>query len=236
MKLASFDLEIAAVFPEDLEDWARQPDLGISCAALALSDSREVRLWSAFPRLTREEAAGIVHELMELVEAGYTLVTWNGCAFDFRILAEESGLLAEASGLAWKHVDLMLMVTFTKGHYLGLQKALEGAGLPGKLKAVQLSDGSLLGDMDGAKAPALWAQGEEEAVIEYLKQDVRQQLQLAQSVLEQGSIRWISNSGNRQIVPFSRLLTVEECFDLPSPDTSWMSDPPTREQFVAWMA
>lgn len=235
MELASFDLEIAAVFPEDLRDWARQPDLGISCAALAVSDSDQVRVWSADPRLNREQAAGIVQDLSELTEAGYTLVTWNGCAFDFRVLAEESGLLAEASGLAMEHVDLMLMVTFTKGHYLGLQKALEGAGLAGKLKTVRLSDGSILTDMDGAKAPALWAQGEHQAVIAYLEQDVRQQLALAQAVLEQGSVRWISNSGNRQSVPFDRLLTVRECFDLPEPDTSWMSDPPTRDQFVSWM-
>lgn len=236
VKLASFDLEIAAVFSEDVEDWAQQPDLGISCAALASSDSEEVQVWAGVPRLDRSEAAEMVHALAEWVESGYTIVTWNGCAFDFRVLAEESGLLAESSSLAWRHVDLMLMVTFSKGHYLGLQKALEGAGLSGKLKSVRLSDGSILRDMDGSKAPHLWAQGEHEAVIAYLKQDVRQQLLLAQSVLDSGSIRWISRSGNLQVVPFSRLLTVEKCFQLPEPDTSWMTDPPRREQFVGWMA
>ena len=67
----------------------------------------------------------------------------------------------------------MLLVTFQKGYYLGLDKALHGAGLSGKLKKVALSDGTILMEMDGAMAPALWARGEYEAVLTYLRQDAR---------------------------------------------------------------
>lgn len=234
-RLASFDIEIAAVIGADVEDWAQQPDLGISCAAVAFSDRDDVKIWQGIPRLNQAEAREIVADLSELVRQGYTLVTWNGCGFDFRVLADESGEHEQAAQLALRHVDMMLMVTFAKGWYLGLQKALEGAGLPGKLKTVELSDGRLLTDMDGSKAPLLWAQGEHQAVLKYLEQDVRQQLALAQHVLKRGRVSWRSNRGNQQSVHFGGLLTVAECFDLPEPDTSWMTDPPSRDQFVAWM-
>jgi hypothetical protein len=177
----------------------------------------------------------MAQELIELSEAGYRFVTWNGCGFDFRLVAQETGMTTEMAALAMEHFDLMLMVTFARGHYLGLQKALEGAGMTGKLKRVQLSDGRWIEDMEGSQAPILWKQGEQEAVLAYLKQDVRQQLALAQWIRGHGEIRWVSGAGNPQTVPFDKLLTVRECLTMPEPDTSWMSDPPGREQFTAWM-
>jgi hypothetical protein len=235
LKLAAFDLEIAAEIPDDVSDWTSYGPLGISCAAVAMSDVTPVRFWSGIPQLTKAEATQLVADLSELRTEGYTLVTWNGCGFDFRVLAQESGLVEECGRLAMNHVDLMLLVTFTKGWYLSLQKALEGAGLSGKLKQVALSDGSILDGMDGAQAPRLWASGEHEAVLAYLEQDVAQLLELAHHAAARQEIRWISNAGNPQRVRFPRLLTVDECFNIPEPDTSWMSDPPSREQFVAWM-
>lgn len=235
MKLASFDLEIASVISPQVRDWAHQPDLGISCAAVALSDTDHVRVWQNEDRLSQEEAQMVLEDLDDLARAGYTLVTWNGCSFDFRVLAEESGSHVEAARLAINHVDLMMMVTFRQGHFLSLEKALRGAGLTGKLKSVRLADGSLLRDMDGSKAPELWMQGEYDAVLAYLRQDVEQQLRLAQEVVEHGRISWVSGSGRPQSVDFSKLLTVEECFSIPEPDTSWMSNPPRRSQFVSWM-
>lgn len=234
-RLASFDIEIAAVLPEGLSDWSAHPELGISCAAVAFDDREEVKFWSGVPRLDRHAAQQMARELIEIHEAGYRIVTWNGCGFDFRVLAQESGMLAELALLTMEHVDLMLMVTFARGHYLSLQAALEGAGLAGKMKRVQLSDGRWVEDMDGSQAPLLWEQGEQEAVLAYLEQDVRQQLALAERVQARGEIRWTSRRGKPQAVAFDKLLTVKECFTLPEPDTSWMRDPPSREQFTAWM-
>jgi len=177
----------------------------------------------------------LVERLGELSEDGYTLVTWNGCSFDFRVLAEESGLVQRCGQLALNHVDLMLIVTFTKGWYLSLQAALQGAGLSGKLTRVRLSTGREIRDMDGSKAPALWAAGEHDAVLAYLKDDVVQLLKLAQLVSRRGRLSWLSRTGNPQEVRLSRLLTVTECFDIPEPDTSWMSNPPRRKQFTDWI-
>ena len=235
MKLAAFDLEIAAVVPDTVQEWSKVKGLGISCAAIAFSDIDEVEVWQRVPRFEKSVSIDLVERLGELSEEGYTLVTWNGCSFDFRVLAEESGLVQRCGQLALNHVDLMLIVTFTKGWYLSLQAALQGAGLSGKLTRVRLSTGREIRDMDGSKAPALWAAGEHDAVLAYLKDDVVQLLKLAQLVSRRGRLSWLSRTGNPQEVRLSRLQTVTECFDIPEPDTSWMSNPPRRKQFTDWI-
>lgn len=237
MHVAAFDLETAKVIAEGEDDWSRVPDLGISCAALATlgPSGDDVRLWEGVPRLDRAAASGLVDDLSAVAASGATIVTWNGCGFDFRVLAEASGRVADCARLALDHVDLMLMVTFEKGWLLGLQKALVGAGLTGKRREVRLRDGRVVPDMDGSRAPALWAAGEREAVLDYLAEDVRQLRLLADAVVRRRRIAWTSDRGKPQSVRVPRLLTVRECFALPVPDTSWMSKPPRRERFVDWM-
>ena len=235
MKLAAFDIEIATEIPEEVTDWQDIELLGISCAAVALSDSDQVRFWKGIPRMTRGACQVMVRELEELVQQGYTLLTWNGCKFDFSVLAQESGLKVECAQMAMDHVDLMLIVTFKQGYFLGLEKALIGAGLEGKLKRVALSDGTVIGDMDGAKAPQLWAAGEHEAVLAYLTEDVVRLLGLAQFIQDTKTIRWTSNRGRPQSLFVERLFTVREAFDLPEPDVSWLSNPPRRGDFIRWM-
>ena len=235
MRLAAFDLEIAKILPQEVKDLKEHAPLGISCAAVARSDGQEVDLWSGYPQMTEDECRSMVTRLQALVEDGYTLVSWNGASFDFFVLAQESGLVKECGDLALGHVDLMTIVTFSKGYYLGLDKALAGAGLSGKLKSVLLKDGSTLSGMSGAQAPIMWQAGEQDAVIEYLKGDVTQLLALAEKVKQTKTIRWNSNRGKPQSVRVKKLMAVSECFAIPQPDTSWMSNPPRRSGFVDWI-
>jgi hypothetical protein len=234
MKLAAFDLEIAKELDE-LDDWQNHAPLGITCAAIALIDTDEVTYWGADPQLSQEQSITIVHALQDLVENGYLLLTWNGAAFDFQILAQESGLFEECGELAMNHVDMMLLVTFQKGYYLSLEKALTGAGLKGKLKHVVLSNGETVENMTGSKAPQLWTDKEFDAVLQYLGDDVRQTLQLGQSVRHSCQIMWRSNRGNPMHVSVKNLDPVWKCFNYPEPDTSWMTDSPDREKFVSWI-
>lgn len=233
--LAAFDLEIAKEIPAGARNWQRFEPLGICCLALAFNGDPQVRVWSNTPKLSRETCREIVRTLVEYMDGGYRLVTWNGCKFDFKVLAEESGLIHECARMALEHTDLMLMVTFTQGHFLSLQAALDGTGLVGKLKHVTLKDGSVLKDMDGAMAPRLWSAGEQEAVLAYLKQDVLQLLALAKITEQRQFLRWMSKSGNLQKMPVKLLLPVKECFKIPRPDASWQRNPPRRQDFVSWM-
>jgi hypothetical protein len=232
--LVAFDLEIAREIPDGLRDWRRIGPLGITCAA-AQGDEGFSSVWEGRPRMTRPECQELVRDLAKLVDDGSTLVTWNGCAFDFAVLAQESGMIAECAELALYHVDMMLMVTFSQGFFLALQKALLGAGLQGKLQDVTLSDGKLLKGMEGRRAPSLWNSGEYDAVLAYLRADVENTLALARYVQREQAIRWMSGRGMPQVARFDRLLTVRECFGLPQPDVSWMTNPPRRRQFVSWM-
>src|SRR5574341_2389782 len=101
-KFLAFDIETAKDVPGDDFDWKPHRPLSISCAATLASDSEAPKLWhgrtgdgSPSQRLNREEAAELVGYLREAVEGGYTIVTWNGLAFDFDVLSEESGLVTE---------------------------------------------------------------------------------------------------------------------------------------------
>lgn len=235
MRIAAFDLETAKVLSQGVTDLKQHAPLGISCAAIALSDSEEVEVWAGSPQLCADECGTIVVRLQELVAAGYTIVTWNGASFDFWVLGQESDMVEACGELALTHVDLMVIVTFSKGYYLGLDKALAGARLGGKVTRVTLKDGTVLSEMSGSQAPRLWATGDQDAVIEYLKGDVTQLLALASVVERTGKIAWLSNRGRPQSVRVEKLLTVEECFRIPQPDTSWMSNPPLRSDFVDWI-
>ena len=235
MKFAAFDLEITKILPENTYNLMDYAPLGISCAAAALSDRDEPIIWQGAPGMDEAQCQAMVAELGELAAAGYQLVTWNGCAFDFQVLAQESGMVGECGALALNHFDLMLLATFTKGYFLGLDKVLQGAGIKGKVKQVQLKDGSMMRDMGGGKAPELWAQGEHEAVLTYLRGDVQGLLELVEVVQRKKRMNWRSNRGNPQNIHVPKLLTVKECFGIPEPDVSWMSDPPRRKQFVDWI-
>jgi hypothetical protein len=234
VKLVAFDLEIANEIPDGLRDWRRLGSLGITCAA-AQGDGWPIRFWQGRPRMTSPECQQLVRDLMQTVSDGYTLVTWNGCGFDFAVLAQESGMVAECAELALHHVDMMLMVTFSQGFFLGLQKALLGAGLEGKRQVVTLSDGRIMNGMEGRLAPKLWKQGEYQAVLSYLQADVENTWALARYVQRERVIRWTSGRGIPQVARFDGLLRVRECFGLPQPDVSWMTNPPRRRQFVSWM-
>ena len=235
MKIATFDLEIAKGFP-DGGNWKENAPLGITCAALGFSDADEPTFFHAAPSLSRDACCDLVRELQRVVNDGYTLVTWNGTAFDFAVLADESGMARECAELALAHVDLMVIVTFQRGYFLGLQKALKGAGIAGKKQEVVLNDGSRLYEMSGKLAPELWAKGEYDAVLSYLREDVMPLIKLTQIVAHAKTIRWTSNKGNLTSVAVKKLFTVRECFDFPLPDVSWMStEPAHREKLIEWM-
>lgn len=216
-------------------DWKLHRPLGISCAAVHYEDDTYSPItYSDRDRLTREQCQELVKDLTLMVNRGYTLLTWNGLSFDFDVLAEESGLLDECAKLAMNHIDMMFMVFAWKGHFLALEAACQGAGLKGKEKRVILSTGEILDGMNGALAPDLWADGEQQAVLDYLAGDVKQTLELANAINERGGIGWTAKSGRANFIK-TPLMTVRECLALPEPDTSWMKNPMKRVDLMSWI-
>lgn len=256
MKLAAFDLEIAKILPEGDFDWQAQRPLGISCACLLGSDNSLVTFpskkiddytgvfdevvafddWSTI-RLDEPSLRELVSILRSYTDQGFIIVTVNGLGFDFQILAEESGMWRECADLALNHhCDLMLASVCAKGWRTGLDSFAKGAGIKSKLKEVILNDGTVLQGMDGAKAPELWAAGEYDAVLAYLKQDVVVTLEAARTAVERGELRWLSSTSRLWGValPGRVLPTCAEMLKWPRPDTSWMTDPPDPMEIGAW--
>ena len=231
-KFLAFDIETAKDVPGDDFNWKPHRPLGISCAATLGVDSETPKLWhgragsgAPAPRMSRDEAAELVHYLREMVAAGYSIVTWNGLAFDFDILSEESGLAADCKKLAADHVDMMFHVFCIKGFPVGLDYAAQGCGVKGKPAG-----------MSGIMAPQLWQRGEYQSVLDYVAQDVRTTLQLASLCEQRKSLGWLTRKGTRSDCPLpSGWLAVEQAMGLPKPDTSWMDKPMSRSHFTGWL-
>lgn len=223
-------------------NWSKMPNLGISCAALAWrNDGKQVEnlVWSNDDRLSPSQMQDMIGTLRRMVMNGYTLVTWNGLSFDWRVLAKESGEYGDCIELSRTHCDLMFQVVATKGWRLKQQVACDGMAIKGKLKSVTLRDGTKLDGMYGGMAPLLWKKGEYAAVLSYLVEDVRSLLELSEAFEKYKYLAWRSRpnqwnpNGKAQSI-HGQPLTVAECLDLPLPDQSWMDEPPLREHFIDW--
>ena len=232
-KYLAFDIETAKQIPEGERDLKAYRPLGISCAATLASDADEPLLWHGLTddgrpadQMTRQDAMNLVHHLATMVNDGYTILTWNGLGFDFDILAEESGMGEECQRLACDldHVDMMFHVFCTLGYPVALDRAAKGMGLAGKPEG-----------MSGALAPHLWAKGKRQEVLDYVAQDARTTLELAQICGERGHLHWITRRGSiGKMALLSGWITVREALALPEPDTSWMSNPWPRSKFTDW--
>lgn len=219
-------------------DWKNHRPLGITCAATFERVSAPLQFinkpmtaWVDY----EHDAVDIVNGLINLTNDGYEIVTWNGLSFDFDVLAEESGMYKECAELALNHVDLMFIVVTLRGHFLGLDKAAKGVGIKGKLHEVTLSDGTILEDMSGARAPELWKAGEYQAVLDYLADDVRSTLELAEWVRDNKKIRWTSEKGYEQVIHVPKLYTVKECLDLNPILPKWVTNPVSKKSMMEWI-
>lgn len=219
-------------------DWKNHRPLGITCAAVEFSYPLirgEKTIFYHQPVQMKSDLYILIHDLTLAVANGYKIVTWNGLSFDFDVLAEESGMYKECAELALNSIDLMFIVVTLRGHFLGLDKAAKGAGIQGKLHDVTLSNGQKLDDMSGGKAPGLWKAGEYKAVLDYLADDVRSTLELAEWIEKNQMIRWISERGYEQKIYVPKLYTVRECLELDPVLPDWVTNPVERKSMMEWI-
>jgi hypothetical protein len=90
--------------------------------------------------------------------------------------------------------------------------------------------------MNGSKAPALWAGGHQQEVLDYVAGDCRATIAVARAAEERGGIEWVTMKGTRSTMALpDGWLVAEQAMKLPLPDTSWMRTPLTRESFTDWI-
>ncbi len=228
----AFDIETAKILPDRVTDLLVHRPLGICCAAALAADMDKAITWcgsseSGEPtqQMSQPEVQALVRDLSSLVSDGYTLLTWNGLGFDFDVLAEESGIQDECERLALGHVDMLFHAVCVRGHFVSLQKAADGMGIKGKPEGIT-----------GAEAPAAWAAGRYQEVLDYVVHDVRATLELAQACEKRREMVWITRKGTPSHMPLPHgWLDVKQANALPEPDTSWMTDPPRRQHLTEWI-
>ncbi len=227
MKYVLFDLETELIEGAlDLDRYV--PEITI---AATLTGDGELALW--FERgddqsatgalLSQESAQALVRYLEACTRDGYTIVTWNGAGFDFRVLTHASGMPDACTELAWGHIDMMFWLHCQRGFSVGLASAAQAVG-----------SGKTAG-MSGADAPRLWGAGRYEEVMQYVAQDVRALGAVYESAMRSHRLRWVNTRGMVSGAD-GTLASVREAYRLALPDTSWMSRAPwPREKFVGWM-
>ncbi len=228
----AFDIETAKDVPGEDFNWRPHRPLGIACAATLASDSDTPRLWygktstgEPAAKMSKEEAAEFLRFLCKSAAEGYRILSWNGLGFDLDVLAEESGAMGDCQRLAIDHVDMMFHLVCCLGYPVGLAKAAQGMGLPGKPEG-----------MSGVKAPVMWAEGRHQEVLDYVSQDVRIAIQLALAVEQRRRFQWITAKMLPKSIPMAGgWLSVKEAMKLPEPDTSWMRSRMTRRDFMPWI-
>ena len=227
----AFDIETASMVEGD--DWRSCRPLGITCAAALSSDTPDRPIiWHGMTsdgtpsdRMTRNEAHNLVDDLRSYEAHGYTLLTWNGAGFDFDILAEEADAYPACQVLARDHVDMMFQVLCERGFPIGIDNAAKAMEITGKPEG-----------MSGALAPQLWADGKFQTVLDYVVQDVRMALQVAEHAERAHALRWMTRRGQSRTFNLpDGWLTVGDAYTLPEPDTSWMTNPLNRNDIVQWM-
>ena len=134
-------------------------------------------------------------------------------------------MLDECKQLARDHVDMMFHVFCQLGYPIGLGKAAEGMGVPGKSSSEAQK-----------RAPDMWADGKYDEILEYVAQDVRVTLSIAEACEQRKEICWITRKGYPSCKPLADgWLTVMGALELPEPDTSWMDTPMLRTRFTDWL-
>lgn len=232
-KYLAFDIETAKILPDDVDNLKAHRPLGICCAATLAANEEKPHLWYScdssgipLPQMSRRDLLKLVDFLQAQVSDSYTIVTWNGLGFDFDILAEESGRLEDCRQLGINHVDMMFHIFCEKGFAVSLDAAAIAIGLKGKPP-----------DISAKMAPQLWAAGETDKVLSYVRNDSEMTLEVAITSESNKRFSWITRRGTESDMSLrSGWLVVQEAMSLPVPDTSWMSTPPwPRSRFTGWI-
>ena len=274
MKTIAFDLEIAKVVP-DGANWDKQHPLGISCAATLTSEG-QAQLWHNGQdwatdrdgarygdKMSPNQVRDLVAYLRDFINRGYSVVTWNGLGFDFKVLAEECEdrmwAMTVADMAMGMHIDPGFQMVCERGFMIGLDKAAKGLRVGGKTDGMHGDLAPILwsGDLSTATTeqrenimhffPLLEAAGTRAAqdlCLEYVGQDARATMDVYNAIVEKKKVWWVTTKGTickypwKPIIkqdPYDRLLRVSEALGVDEPNTSWMTDPRPRGVYFEWV-
>lgn len=215
------------------------------------------------PYMAPGDVKAMVEYLEQCVDEGYTISTYNGLSFDFRVTHDilvfcgnneateraQHDYLEAARDLkelasSDNHFDIAFSFFAHKGFMISLSKASLATLGPDFQKY----------EIKGADAPELFTKSArwQNTVIKYCAQDVNMQWALQQKLLETKLLKWITKNENTAtwVVPTAEgeqeeededilKLGVKHSMTLPEPDVSWMKrynmEPWPRQKFTGWL-
>jgi hypothetical protein len=244
----SFDIETDGLLPSEFNDRVDTPPAVFCAATMELRRAGQPGAFLTEPARSWPTAADVSEapmtqqQIVELVEymweawkvRGLRVLAWNGAGFDLRILAAHVRDLPQwyerVVELAWSSCDPMFSFFMAKGFPVGLN-AVARAGR-----------GSVCKNGHGADVSALWAEGHAQrvGVLAYCCRDVEVTAVVLSEIDATGHIRWITKSGKTSVYKASNgaygaLASVRSANAMRKPDTSWMSAPIDKSNFVGWL-
>lgn len=229
-RYVAFDIETTGLYENGVAP-------GITCAATRLVDGTVdvSRSWHSdyASVMTADTANAYIEYLCALQADGVTVVSFNGGAFDLKVLFDLTNN-PRVRELAARHCDVMYQFLVENGYFASLQSFCEGAGIAGKTGA-------------GVDAIAMWAEGDKDEVLSYCINDVRVLGDVYAHILENSGSKRQTKGGKTRFVHFTlennALLSVAKAakrvIDGDVPCTKWMTknggDAPDMLAGVKWI-
>lgn len=207
-------------------------ELGITCGALVTPDEEFLfhgdRSQMYAPEMNYRNVVDMV-DTLKRVSSKYTIVTWNGVSFDFRVISTMIRSWgyddSEIKELTLNSVDPAFNMFCELGYMCSLKSAAEGMNVEGKL------DG-----MNGLEAVYAWKNSveDQERVLRYVLEDCRALRRVITRALEKKMIMWVTRNNKLKTWTLN-MGKVKDSFNIALPDTSWMTNPRTRESIAGWL-
>lgn len=221
-----WDLEIGTIVTH-FPDWKDYRPLDITCAGFAPSDSDRFSVSNGTDFFDKQTALHVLVQLETYVGRGFNIVTHNGVAFDFILLADTSGEYERCKALALgdSHIDTMFSLFYSIGYRVPL----------GTLGKETLGMGKL---MKGKDAPVQWNKGNTGTVLEYVKEDATISMMLERKAQQQGFVLWRSDRGfgaKKKAVNnayWNITWTVGKHLQTSPRIAEWMTNPIQLEEFI----
>lgn len=215
VRFAAFDIETERLF----HDGESAGDVPIALVTVVLCSDSCQFVWKP-----KAEAASLSHQdVRDVIDTlwtmsmSHTLVTWSGTNSDWPLLSAACGgsqsHITKCAQLAVFSVDIPLIVLARKGFMIGLAACTQGMGL-GESKPIA-----------SVTAPALWAEGKRDQVVELCVSDAQNTLKIANLVQASGVIKWQTRRGKLKELELNAKLHLRRAIECPEirplPEWRW---------------
>ena len=222
MKFAAFDIETSLSHE-------------LICGGIMLYSDKDILSEYFWFQNNENPAREMIDRLSSLREKGYTIVGFNSTFFDWRVLARDSGEYEVSETLALDSVDLMLEFFFRMGYMISLNNILSRYSITQKRKKSIGKNGEYV-EVGGPNVGQLWEEKEYNVVLDYLSDDIRATLELAEAIHADDKILYRTSSGKEKELHLNGgLRKAIELWKIPEPDTSWIKNGVKRDHFFSWI-